>query len=58
MRRTFIQAIGDQLLFGEPGEEVLAAAAGGPSWADRTAEDWLEATALMRALRRRAAQAG
>lgn len=54
-RRAFIQTLGDQLLFDEPGGEVLAAALGGPSWSQLTAEEWLENTPLMRALRRRLA---
>jgi len=52
-RRWFIQTLGDQLLFDEPGGETLAAALGRPSAGALTAEDWLESTPLMRALRRR-----
>jgi hypothetical protein len=53
-RRWFIQTMGDQLLFGEPGGgDVLAVDAGGPTWGELSAEEWLEATPLMRALRRR-----
>lgn len=48
--RAFIQAIGDQVLFGGPDGEVLAAAIGGPAWSELTAEEWLESTPLMRAL--------
>lgn len=51
-RRMFIQSLGDQLLFDEPAADVLAAAVGGPSWSELTAQTWLEATPLMRALRR------
>lgn len=54
-RRWFIQSLGDQLLFGEPGCDVIAVAAGGPTWGEMSAETWLEATPLMRALRRRVA---
>lgn len=53
-RRWFIQTVGDQVLFGDPGADVLAVAAGGPRWSDLDAEVWLESTPLMRALRRRA----
>ena len=54
-RRWFIQTLGDQMLYGDPGAEVLAVAAGGPTWSDLDAETWLESTPLMRALRRRVA---
>lgn len=56
-RRWFIQTLGDQLLYDEPGGDVLAVAVGGPTWGELTAETWLESTPLMRALRRRAADA-
>ena len=52
-RRWLIQTVGDQLLFGDPGGDVLAVDAGGPTWGELSAEEWLEATPLMRALRRR-----
>jgi hypothetical protein len=52
-RRWLIQTAGDQLLFGEPGGDVLAVYAGGPKWGELSAEEWLEATPLMRTLRRR-----
>jgi hypothetical protein len=52
-RRWFIQTLGDQLLFDEPGGEALAVALGGPSWGALGAEEWLESTPLMRALRGR-----
>ena len=52
-RRWLIQTVGDQLLFGEPGGDVLAVDAGGPTWGELSAEEWLEATPLMRTLRRR-----
>jgi hypothetical protein len=55
VRRWFIQTAGDQLLFGNPGADVLAAAAGGPAWSDLSPEQWLESTPLMRALRRQLA---
>jgi len=54
-RRWFIQTMGDQLLFGDPGGDGLAVEAGGPTWGELGAEEWLEATPLMRALRRRCA---
>lgn len=54
VRRAFIQTVGDRLLFGEPGGELLAASLGGPAWSELTAAEWLESTPLMRALRRRA----
>lgn len=54
-RRWFIQTAGDQLLYGDPGGDVLVAAAGGASWGELSAEAWLEGTPLMRALRRRVA---
>jgi len=53
MRRAFIQILGDQLLFDDPSDELLGIEAGGPAWSDLTAEQWLESTPLMRALRRR-----
>jgi len=52
VRRWFIQTVGDQLLFGDPPGEVLAAELGGPAWGELTAEEWLESTPLMRTLRR------
>lgn len=55
-RRWFIQTLGDQLLYDDPGADVLAVAAGGPTWSDLDAETWLESTPLMRALRSRVAQ--
>ena len=58
IRRAAIQSIGDQLLFDDPGGEVLAAEVGGPSWAELTVEEWLESTPLMRALRRRLSDIG
>jgi len=58
VRRAVIQSIGDQLLFDDPGGEVLAAEVGGPSWAGLTVEEWLESTPLMRALRRRLPDTG
>ncbi|WP_157682885.1 hypothetical protein [Nocardioides scoriae] len=57
-RRWFIQTMGDQLLFGEPGADVLAVAAGAPVWSDLDAITWLESTPLMRALRSRLAGRG
>lgn len=55
-RRWFIQTLGDQLLYDEPGADLLTLAAGGPNWSDLDAETWLESTPLMRALRRRVAE--
>ena len=52
-RPWFIQILGDQFLYGEPGADVLGLGLGGPSWGDLTAEEWLESTPLMRSLRRR-----
>lgn len=52
-QRWLIQTVGDRLLFGEPGGDVLAVEAGGPTWDQLAAEEWLEATPLMRTLRRR-----
>lgn len=57
-RRAHIQALGDLYLFGDPGGDALAAALGGPTWEDLTAETWLESTPLMRALRRRTPDPG
>ncbi|WP_160010049.1 hypothetical protein [Nocardioides sp. AX2bis] len=52
IRRWFVQSLGDQLLFDEPGGELLAAVAGGPDWDEVAPEEWLESTPLMRKLRR------
>ena len=52
--RAVAQGLGDQILFGDPGGDVLAVLAGGPSWEDLTPQEWLAATPLMRALQRRA----
>lgn len=54
MRRELASMAGD-LMLGRVPTELVAMAAGGPSLNDLTPEEWLEATTLMRALRRRAA---
>lgn len=53
MRRELVSMAGD-LLLGRVPADLVARAVGGPSLTALTAEEWLESTTLMRALRRRA----
>lgn len=53
-RRLVIQLAGD-LMLGRVPDEVVAGELGAPKHTDLTPEEWLEATPLMRALRRRLA---